>query len=65
MANPLDCNEKYQKVLDFVSFVGDISGVGFRSFGSGYLAVGPNCKSEFFDSSFYWKLGYNLSILSF
>ena len=37
--------------------MGDIiSGVGFGIFGQGHIALGPNHKSQAFDSSFYWKL---------
>jgi len=40
--------------------VGDvISGIGFGVFGPGYWSLGLNHKRQFFDSSFYWKLGYN------
>jgi len=46
--------------LDISFFVGNvISGVGLGLFGRGHLDLGPNCKSQFFDSSFYWKLGYD------
>jgi len=37
--------------------VGDVmSGAGFNIFGQG-LGSGPNCKSQFFESSLWWKLG--------
>ena len=34
-----------------------MSGVGFKPFWPRLLD--PNCWMEFFDSSFYWKLGYS------
>jgi len=41
----------------FCFFVGDImSGVGFRPFWFRLPGLGTNCKREFCDSSFYWKL---------
>jgi len=53
--------EKLEK-FGFVFFVGDISvGVGSRIFGQGYQALGTNPMSQFFDSRFHWKLGFNLS----
>jgi len=52
--------------LNFSFFVGDvISGVGFGMFGWGYQAMGPNRKSQFSDSSFYWKLGHNWVVQAF
>jgi len=54
---------KYWKVLDLGFFVGDItSGVGLNLFGSCCMALGANAKSQFFDSSFYWKLSYKTSL---
>jgi len=41
-----------------------ISGVGLGLFSRGHRALGTNRKSQFFDSSFWWKLGYNLILLS-
>jgi len=44
-------------------FVGDvISGIDLDFLSRGHWALSPNRKSHFFDSSFYWKLGYNLSL---
>jgi len=49
----------------FVFFVSDIiMGVGLRIFGRGHRALGANSMSQFFDSRFYWKLGYNSSLSS-
>jgi len=43
MAN-LVCNEKK---IRFGFFVGDISGVGFGHFGSGYLTLGPTAGGNY------------------
>jgi len=49
-------------VLDFL--VSDvISGVVSDLFGSLHLALGPNCHTVIFRSSFCWKLGKNPSLL--
>jgi len=45
--------------------VGDVvSGVCLGLFGRGHRALGPNRKSQFFDSSFSWKLRCSSSLLS-
>jgi len=55
--------KKNWKVLDFSFFLGDIiSRVGSGLFGQNHQALDPNRKSQFFDSSFNWKPGYNLSL---
>ena len=64
MASLLVCIKELES-FGFGFFVGDVmSGVGLRIFGWDYLALGLNHKRQFFDSSFYWKLGYNVSCLS-
>jgi len=51
---------KKLEIFRFQFFVGDvISGVGLGLFGRDYQALGTNTKSQFSDSSFWWKLGYN------
>jgi len=46
-------------------FVGDIvSGIGLGIFGQGHEALNPTCRMQCFDSRFYWKIGYNPSLLS-
>jgi len=57
--------KKYWKVLDFGFFVGDvISGIDFRPFQLRLLGPGHQPLEEIFDTSFYWKVGYNLSLWS-
>ena len=48
------------KFLGFCFFVGDIMLVGVHISSWNHWAL--NTKSELFDSSFYWKLGYNASL---
>jgi len=49
VASLLDCNEKNWKVLDFVSSVGDMSGVGF----SPYRLMLPSAEHQSLDSIFW------------
>jgi len=50
------------KCFEFVFFmVNIIIMVGLGNFGLGYRALGINTNSQFFDWSFYWELGYNMS----
>jgi len=37
-------------------------GIGLNNFGRGHRTLEHNRKSQLFDSSFYWKLGYNLHL---
>jgi len=49
--------------LDFALFVGEvISRVDLDIIGQGHQALRPDHNSQSFDSSFYQKLGYNLSL---
>jgi len=51
------------KSFGFCFFVGDvIMGVGLCNFGRGHQALGVKTKSQFFDLSFSWKLGYHPSL---
>jgi len=51
-------DEKKLEGFGFGLFVGD----GLCSFGRGHRTLGASTKNEFFDSSFYWKLDYNVSL---
>jgi len=47
---------KKNLILGFGFPVGDVtSSVVFSHFGLGYLALGPNCEMEFFDSSCFFR----------
>jgi len=51
--------------LWFVFFVGDvIMRAGLHILGRRQRALGANPNKSFFDSSFYWKLGYDTSLQS-
>jgi len=64
VASLLSCNKK-KIILGFGFLVGDVfSVVGFWPFGLRSPGPQPKYQMDFFDSNFYWKLGYNLSILS-
>jgi len=39
-----------------------IMGIGLSHFGRGHWAMSANPISQFFDSRFHWRLGYNLSL---
>jgi len=63
-ANLLLCI-KYFESFGFRFFVGDVmSGVEFRLFWLRLAGPGTQTLEAIFDSSFYWKLRYNPSLLS-
>ena len=65
MASLLDCNEKNWKVLDLRFLVGDVTiGIGLTQFRFRLPGLRFKQLDGIFDSSFYWKLGYSLSLLN-